>query len=305
MCPLHVGPLTQVHCFVVLRSGVTSVANPAIHGAGVTVRPYSRWVALDQPLPAALSPSRMADFQACPRRYQHGAIERRHQPATYATTKGRAVHAVFEWLFTKQAAERTREAAHGSIDEALRSVLTDEVRADIGCDEALEAQLRDEVATIVDTYFEMEDPATIVSEGVELRLTAEVGGAPMLGILDRLDRDAEGALTIVDYKTGRVPDRKFDFHTFANAELYAALCEASLGERPVSIRLLYVGAGRQLERPVTPVMVQARSEAAGSVWRRISAYYEAGDFPATPSVKSCRFCAFKDVCRGNGVAVPV
>lgn len=247
----------------------------------------------------------MADFQSCPRRYQYGAIERRHQPATYATTKGRAVHAVLEWLFARPAAERTLAFARASVAEATTSVLDDEVRADIGCDEALEAQLRDEVAAIVERYFTMEDPAAVAAEGVELRLTAEVGGAPLLGILDRLDRDEAGALTIVDYKTGKVPDRKYDFHTFANAELYAALCEASLGERPGSIRLLYVGAGRELERTVTPVVVRARSEAAGSVWRRVTAYYDAGDFPATPSVRACRFCAFKDACRANGVAVPV
>ncbi len=261
-------------------------------------------MALDQPLPAALSPSRMADFQSCPRRYQYGAVERRHQPASYATTKGRAVHAVLETLFALAGPERTLEAARARLEEATASVLTAEVRADIACDDALEARLRTEVAAALDTYFTMEDPTAVAAEGVELRLSAEVDGAPLLGILDRLDRD-EAGLTIVDYKTGKVPDRRYDAHTFANAELYAALCEASLGERPRSIRLLYVGAGRELERPVTEAVVRARRQAAATVWRKVRTYYDAGAFPATPSVAACRFCAFRDVCRASGVPVPV
>ncbi len=259
---------------------------------------------LEHPLPAALSPSRMADFQSCPRRYQYGAVERRHQPATYATTKGRAVHAVLEALFALEGPARTPAAARARLEEATAGVLSDEVRADIGCDDALEARLRAEVAAALDTYFTMEDPSAVAAEGVELRLSAEVDGTPLLGILDRLDRVGED-LTIVDYKTGKVPDRRYDFQTFANAELYAALCEASLGERPRSIRLLYVGAGRELERPVTEAVVRARREAAAAVWRRVRGYYDAGEFPATPSVRACRFCAFRDVCRASGVPVPV
>ena len=56
-------------------------------------------MAFDQPLPQSLSPSRLSDFQACPRRYQHASIERIPQPASYASAKGRFVHYVFEHLF--------------------------------------------------------------------------------------------------------------------------------------------------------------------------------------------------------------
>ena len=78
---------------------------------------------------------------------------------------------------------------------------------------------------------------------MELRIGVDVEGAPLFGILDRLDRDADGSLTIVDYKTGGLPNRNYDTQTFANAELYAALCEAGLGEKPTKIRLMYVAQG--------------------------------------------------------------
>ena len=53
-------------------------------------------MAFEQPLPKSLSPSRLADFQTCPRRYQHASVERIPQPASYATAKGRFVRHLLE-----------------------------------------------------------------------------------------------------------------------------------------------------------------------------------------------------------------
>jgi len=262
-------------------------------------------MSFDQPLPKSLSPSRLSDFQACPRRYQHASIERIPQPASYASAKGRFVHYVFEHLFQLDAPERTIGRARDFVDPAVSAILTDEVRLDIGMDEAMMTRLLEETDSIISTYFDMEDPRSIASEGVELRLGVEVDGTPLFGILDRLDRNPDGTLTIVDYKTGGLPNRSYDSQTFANAELYAALCAAKLGEQPTSIRLLYVAQGETIERPVSDVVIQARSKAAANAWQRITTYYADGDFPATPSKNSCRFCSFKDLCRAEGIPVPV
>ncbi|HXC18303.1 MAG TPA: PD-(D/E)XK nuclease family protein [Acidimicrobiales bacterium] len=258
-----------------------------------------------QELPRSLSPSRLSDFQTCPRRYQYTSIERLPQPASYATAKGRFAHFVFEQLFNLLPLERTIERAREFVPAAVEAVLTEDVRRDIALDDAIMTRLLRETEAIITTYFSMEDPTTVTSEGVELRLGATVDGAPLFGILDRLDRDPDGSLTIVDYKTGGLPNRNYDSQTFANAELYAALCQAELGEKPAKIRLMYVAKGESIERNVTDVLVKARSHSAASAWEKINRFYDDGDFPATPSVHACRFCAYKDLCRANGVAVPV
>lgn len=259
----------------------------------------------DQPLPKSLSPSRLADFQACPRRYQHASIDRIPQPATYATAKGRFVHFVFEQLFLLPPVERTIERARDFVAPAVDAVLSDDVRVDIALDEEMLARLLEETEAIIVNYFAMEDPRTVTSEGVELRIGVDVNGAPLYGILDRLDRAEDGSLTIVDYKTGKLPNRNYDSQTFANTELYAAPCEAHLGERPQRIRLMYVAHAHAIERSVSDLVTRARAESAAKAWQRITRYYDDGEFPATPSSNACRFCAFKDLCRANGVAVPV
>jgi len=261
-------------------------------------------MAFEQPLPKSLSPSRLADFQTCPRRYQHASVERIAQPASYATAKGRFVHYIFEQLLKLAGPERTIEAARGFIDAATVNVLTPEVREEIGLDEATEARLLAETSVIIERYFTMEDPRAVTSEGVEMRLSVTVNETPLFGILDRLDRDEDGNLVIVDYKTGSLPNRNYDSQTFANAELYAVLCEEKLGERPTKIRLLYVSQGETIERPVSEVVIRARATAASAAWDKIQRYYADGDFPATPSKNACRFCSFTSLCRSQGVPVP-
>jgi putative RecB family exonuclease len=271
---------------------------------GVTALSYRREMTFTQALPQSLSPSRLSDFQTCPRRYQHASIERIPQPASYATAKGRFAHFVFEELFKLAPADRTIDNARTFIAPAVEAILSDDVRSDIGMDDEMLAKLVAETESILTTYFLMEDPTSVTSEGVELRLGATVNGTPLFGILDRLDRDADGTLSIVDYKTGGLPNRNYDSQTFANAELYAALCEAALGEKPTKIRLMYVAKGETIERSVTDVVVKARSNSATNAWGRINQYYDDGDFPATPSVNACRFCSYKELCRSNGVPVP-
>lgn len=261
-------------------------------------------MAFEQPLPQSLSPSRLSDFQTCPRRYQHASIERLPQPASYATAKGRFIHYLFENLFLLEADQRTIGKAREYVTPAIDVILTDDVRLDIGLDDAMLARLLSETEAILLRYFQMEDPTKVTSEGVELRLGVDVNDTPLYGILDRLDRDPDGSLTIVDYKTGALPNRNYDSKTFANTELYAALCEAKLGERPTTIRLMYVAHGQSIERSVTDVVVKARANAATGAWTKIKRYYDDGDFPATPSSNACRFCSFKDLCRSQGVPVP-
>ncbi len=271
----------------------------------VTALSYGGFMTFTQELPRSLSPSRLSDFQTCPRRYQYASIERIPQPASYATAKGRFAHFVFEQLFMLSPEARTIERAREFIPAAIETILTEDVRTDIALDDAMTQRLLRETEEIITTYFQMEDPTEVTSEGVELRLGGIVDGAPLFGILDRLDRDHDGSLTIVDYKTGGLPNRNYDSQTFANAELYAALCEAELGEKPAKIRLMYVARGESIERSVSDVVVKARSHSAANAWTKINRYYDDGDFPATPSVKACRFCSYKDLCRANGVAVPL
>ena len=259
---------------------------------------------IERELPASLSPSRLQDFQSCPRKFQHASIDRIPQPATKATAMGRFVHYVLEQIFKLDGAERAVDRVGNFLDDAVTTILTEDVRSDLGLTDESIPNFVAEGTTIAKNYFTMEDATKRQVEGIEQRLNVEIDGVPLVGILDRLDREGDGSLTIVDYKTGRLPHANYMSSTFANTELYAAMCEAALNETPKRIRLLYVGAGEIIERPVTKVVVDARRKAAVKAWSSITTYYADGEFPAKPSASACRFCAYKSICRSNGVAVP-
>jgi len=171
-------------------------------------------------------------------------------------------------------------------------------------DDAMESRMLDEARVLLDTYFTIEDPTTVATEGVELWVVGEIDGVPLRGIIDRLDREADGSLTIVDYKTGSAPRPGYESSAFAATELYAALCQEQLGETPARIRLLYLGARHEeLPRVVSPRNVNARKNAAVAAWGIIQESYARGSFTAKPSANACRFCAFKERCRDSGVRV--
>jgi RecB family exonuclease len=80
-------------------------------------------------------------------------------------------------------------------------------------------------------------------DGVIAEPDAEHPGVRVRGRVDRLERDAEGRLVIVDVKTGKSPVTKDEAQRHAQLGLYQlAIAEGALpgGERPGGGRLVYV-----------------------------------------------------------------
>ena len=76
------------------------------------------------------------------------------------------------------------------------------------------------------------------------------------GIIDRLDIDDDGEITVIDYKSGRAPSERFEQGRLSGVHFYAYLCERFLGKTPAKVQLLYLADPgdhhRHAERPVDP-----------------------------------------------------
>jgi len=135
-------------------------------------------------------------------------------------------------------------------------------------------------------------------------MKAAIAETPLYGILDRLDEGEAGSLTIVDYKTGKIPRGQFFDKRFENMEIYAALFKETHKIRPTKLCLIYVEASQSDTIEVEGERVNRQIGRAAAAWRLINRFYEEGEFAATPS-SSCRWCPYTAQCRESGVKVPV
>jgi len=249
--------------------------------------------------PYGVSPSRVNQIETCPRQYQYTTIQRLPEKKQMATYRGTIFHEILEEMFLRtinSPQERTADLTMEIMREKFPILVTDEIAEEMELDSLGVQSLAADVAKYIRTYFSMENPAEITSEGIEIAMDVDMGGYILRGILDRLDRDNEGNLIIVDYKTGKVPQDRYKDSALLPAKIYAYLCEKHLGERPTKIRLLYVQFGKELVVDITDDHVAYAEKRVRDAWEKIEMWYEAQFFPPIRNNLCEKWCSFKDIC---------
>ena len=257
-----------------------------------------------EPRRLALSPSRASDFKTCPLRYRYRAIDRLPEAPSRPAARGTLVHAVLQDLFTRPAPERTVQNCVDSIGEVWRRLSDDPSIAALIPDDGVEAWIAG-AATLVRTYFKMENPAGFEPRACEHPVTAEAaGGVPLKGFIDRVDVSAAGEIRIVDYKTGRPPGETSEAGSLFQLKFYALALYRRDGQVPTELKLLYLDNGVSLRYRPDLAELLAFERGLVALWETISAAVESGDFPANRS-GACRYCRHQSICpEFGGVTLP-
>lgn len=141
-----------------------------------------------------------------------------------------------------------------------------------------------------------------------LELPPEDGGASLFvdGIIDRIDRSTDGRIArVIDYKTGKLPDKK-EQQDALQLPFYAAVAQRALGAEEVRAQYIAVRQRGLVEespsQPEAQVELAARApEAAQRARRAVRALWE-GDVAPRPTRESmCGRCDARDVCRRPAV----
>lgn len=252
----------------------------------------------------ALSASRAKEYQRCPLQYRLHVVDRMKEPPTQATTRGTLIHSVLENIYDVPAAQRTREAAQELVMplwEAMQEN-TPEVSALFPTVEEFSdwmAQTRD----MVDHYFRIEDPRWLEPAGRESHVVAQTPeGVRLRGFIDRIDRAPNGALRVVDYKTGRAPSPRFQEDALFQMRFYALLLELT-DRLPARTQLLYLKSGQVLTfDPEASDIERFRYEIA-RLWDAIEADARRGVFPARKN-PLCNWCGVRAACPLYGGTTP-
>lgn len=257
----------------------------------------------------SLSPSRAGDFLTCPLLYRFRTIDRLPEKTSPEAVRGTVVHQVLEDLFDLPAPERTPESAAAMVSPSWEAVLA----ADPSLEEmfAPESPGGPEVGAWLVTcqraltsYFTLEDPRRLEPAERELYVESVLDSKLLLrGFVDRVDVAADGAIRIVDYKTGRSPGEAFEAKALFQLKFYALVLWRMRGVVPAMLQLVYLGNAEILRYQPDEADLLATERKIEAVWRAIETARASGEWLPRRS-RLCDWCSYQSLCPEFGGTPP-
>jgi putative RecB family exonuclease len=220
--------------------------------------------------------------------------------------RGNVVHKVLEDLFGLDPPERTPERAQALVQNAWEQVLAVEPgAAEMFAGDAGEltewlASCRESLAR----YFDLEDPRRLEpahrEEYVETLLDSRL---LLRGVVDRIDVAPDGAIRVVDYKTGRSPAVGLEGPALFQMRFYALVIWRTRGVVPALLRLIYLGDGEMVSYVPDEADLLATERLVQALWEAIRTARETGDWRPSPGPR-CAWCSFQQVCPAFGGTPP-
>ncbi|MEV4388725.1 PD-(D/E)XK nuclease family protein [Micromonospora sp. NPDC049580] len=256
---------------------------------------------------ASLSPSRAADFKTCPLLYRFRSIDRLPERTTVEQARGTLVHAVLERLFDLPAQARTPAAAGDLVAPQWDRLVTEQPElAGIfdGAEPAAPVEFLRSAAGLLEGYFAVEDPTRLEPAERESLISAVVDEELLIrGYLDRLDVAPDGALRVVDYKTGGAPREAFEARALFQLKFYALVLWRTRGVVPRVLRLLYLRDAEVLDYTPDADELVRFERTVVALWRAIEQATARQDFRPRPS-RLCDWCSHQALCPTFGGTPP-
>ncbi|MDR2082359.1 MAG: PD-(D/E)XK nuclease family protein [Candidatus Ancillula trichonymphae] len=256
-----------------------------------------------------LSPSRVKDFLQCPLMYKFKTIDLLPSPPSIEAIRGTHVHLVLEKLYNLDASKRSLETALELVTSAFAEVV-DGIKSEDALtmlEETLDdAQKKEEyykqINTCISNYFKLENPKVYEPVGLEtwIKTTLECRDSGEMvevgGIIDRLEVARTGEVRISDYKTGSMPDLRFQDDALFQMLFYALVyAKEHGGKLPRTVKLLYLKDANVIEREPTVQDLQQTEEVILSVYAQIQENMQSKSWEPKSS-PLCAWCAFQINC---------
>ena len=247
-------------------------------------------------MPVSLSPSKLTAFKDCPRAFRFSAIDHIPEESSPHLVLGTFVHLALQELYEMPSGFRNAWAVN-ALAAAWAEIERSEDYLALELDWNATADFCSAAERLFSNALRLEDPDTVNVRSTEQKLEAVVDGVTYRGIIDRMDflPEPDGAYAVIDYKTGRVPDRSKERQKLEGVYFYALLCEQVFGYPPKFVRLDYLADPVSVTCEVNEQMIRAIRQRAGAAWAAIAAAAEADDFRPNPS-PLCSWCSYRALC---------
>ena len=261
----------------------------------------------------ALSPSRAGDFLTCPLLYRYRTIDKLPEEPSPDAVRGTLVHKVLEDLFDLPADHRTPERAREMLLPAWEELVAaePELTGMFSAESGAESGAGPDIASwltscrsVLDRYFTLEDPTRLEPAERELYVETLLDSRLLLrGFVDRIDVAPDGAIRVVDYKTGRAPGEMFEAKALFQMKFYALVIWRTRGVVPAMLQLVYLGSGEMLRYVPDEADLVATERKVEAIWRAIRLAEESGDWRPSPG-RLCDWCAHQALCPAYGGTPP-
>ena len=249
-------------------------------------------MSINQPL--RLSPSAVSEYENCPQLYRYRKIDKLPEPPSLAAERGTLVHTVLHDLFESAATNRTPKTAIDLLPSRWSAQLAE--KPELMQLVTNEKEWLDRAASLLSTYFSLENPASFDATFRELHLENDFAENVYLhGYVDRLDVAATGEIRIVDYKTGKAPKPGWEEKALFQLRVYALLYWKNHGVLPRLLKLIYLGDGKLVNSSPTMADLESTEKVLNRVAEDIFTSIAKDYWPPKPS-RLCDWCFFKSIC---------
>jgi putative RecB family exonuclease len=153
-------------------------------------------------------------------------------------------------------------------------------------------------------YFALEDPRRLEPAERELYVEALLDSRLLLrGFVDRIDVAPDGAIRVVDYKTGRSPGEAFEAKALFQMRFYALVIWRTRGVIPAMLRLIYLGNGEMVSYEPDERDLVATERLVQAIWAAIDKAHRSGDWRPNRT-RLCDWCAHQALCPEFGGTPP-
>ena len=240
--------------------------------------------------PKFVSYSQLETFSQCPLKYKYRYVLRLPTPPSHVLSFGQTIHRTLrdfhrEDLFNPPEADRKPPDVNRLLELYQHHWLPE------GYESKEHQQKRfEEGQEVLKEYFTKHKGSLGEPVQLEKKFTLRVGGVPLIGSIDRVDKLPDGGFEIVDYKTGKVKEQKY-VDKDAQLSIYALGAKEALGIEPKSLALYFVEENKKVSTTRSPEQLSKKRE---EIKEQIEEIKKSEFEPKTSML--CNWCPYKTLC---------
>lgn len=244
-------------------------------------------------IPPYLSPSSSSLFEQCAMKWKFRYVDRLPDPPGESALLGTFAHEVLEFLLQETPHDRTKERA-----KELAGVIWPKIENDtdflaLSLDDDEVRNFKWKSWNAIEGLWKLEEPSEVKVQDTERDVRVVLEGVPFRGVVDRIDKEGQSVI-VADYKSGKVPQKRYAGDKIRQVLLYAAAIREADGELPSKARLLFLGQ-ETIETEVTEETLEEPLDRLQNTWKQVNVACTSNMFSTTTG-PLCAWCPFVTHC---------